>query len=225
MIQEKKDHFDTKWISNIIWTNGAPSNKTAYKSFLTPEHAWRRKVDMSWSTSRYDNRAQYVQHRDQARQLHPLILRGWSRPWARPWTRLWARLWAGGWAFLPRLGSAVFLLWGWGTRGRFGDAFFLPVLHRGGWTTARLLLATRLLGSTARIPLRLYLWTTLGAGLALSRTGGGFARTGARLRFAGLRTGSAISGTGFTLSRLPSRSWTGMMASLVATGTRPVRNT
>lgn len=153
--------------------------------------------------------------------LNPLILRSWSRPWARPW----AWLWAGGWTFLPRLGSAVFLLWGWGTRGRFGRAFFLPVLHRGGRTAARLLLVTHLLGSTARIPLRLYLRATLGAGLALSRTGGGFSRTGARLRFAGLRTGSAITGAGFTLSRLPSRSWTGMIASLVAMGTRPVRNT
>lgn len=151
--------------------------------------------------------------------LIPLILRRWSRPWAGPWT--------GGWTFLPWLGSAAIFLWGWWAWGRFGDTLLLPVLHWRSWTTAGLLFTRHLLGSTARIPLWLYLWTTLwtGLGFPVARTGWWFAGAWTRFGFAGAWAGPAVARTWLAFSRLgtrlPSRSGAGMMASLVATGTRP----
>ncbi len=199
--------------------------------FKTSAHL-KEKSRQSGSIRQYDDTAHYVQHRDQAQRwekhlpfLTPLILRRWSRPWSRPWAGLGAR----GWTFLPRLGSAVILLWGWGAGGRFGSTLLLTILHWGCWTTAGLLVTTHLLGSTARIPLWLYLWATLWAGLGfpVSWTGTRFAGAWTRLGFTGSRAGPAVARTWFAFSwlgaRLPSRSGTGM-TSLVATGTRPERN-
>lgn len=195
-------------------------------------HTWRRKVDKSGSIRQYDNTAHYVQHRDQTQQwekhlpfLNPLILRCWSRPWSRPWVGLGA--W--GWTFLPRLGSAVILLWGWRAGNRFGSTLLLPILHWGCWTTAGLLVTRDFFGSAARIPHWLYLWMTLwtGLGFPVSWTGPWFAGAWTRFGFTGSRAGPAIARTWFAFSwlgaRLPSRSGTGM-TSLVAMGTRPVRN-
>lgn len=157
--------------------------------------------------------------------LIQLILRSWSGPWAWPWSGLWA----GGWMFLPRLGSAVILLWGWGTGGRFNSTLLLPVLHWGRWTTPGLLVITYLLGSAAWIPLWLYLWMALWAGLGfpVGWRWVGFTGAWARFGFAGSRTRPSVARTGFTFSRLgarlSSRSWAGMTTSLVAAGARPIR--
>lgn len=192
---------------------------TASKTRLWQAHICRRKVDESGSTSQYDNTAHYVQHKNQDQQwekrlpsLSSLILRSWSRPWARSW--------AGGWTFLPRLRTAVILMWGRGAGSRFGDALLLPVLSWGSWTTARFLVTRPLLGSTARIPLWLHLRSALGPrlGFPIGWTGLGFAGSWTRFRFTGMRTRPAIA-----RSRLPSRSGARMM-SLVAVGTRPVKN-
>lgn len=164
----------------------------------------------------YSIRIKINNEKKQLLSLNPLFLRSWSRPWAR--SR--AGLWAGGWAFLPRLGSAIILMWGRRAGSRFGDTLLLPVLSRGSWTTARLLFTRPLLGSTARIPLWLYLRAALGTRLwfPISWTGPGFAGTWTWLRFTWMRTRPAIA-----RSWLSSRSGAGMM-SLVAAGTRPVKN-
>lgn len=165
----------------------------------------------------------------------PLIPRGRSRSWAGP------RSGARGRALLPRLGPPIVWLGRRGARGRFGDAFSLPVLYWGGRATAGLVFAARLLGSTAGIALRLYVWAALWAGPALDRTGAGL--LGARPRLLGSRPGllgawtrllgarpglwfvGARAGPArlwFAVSRLPSRPRAGMVAVLVAARTRPV---
>lgn len=153
---------------------------------------------------------------DRNTSLLLLILRSWSRPRARPRTWLWAR----GWSFFPRLWAAVILLRGWGAWGRFGCAFFLPILYWGRRTTARLFFNTWLLGSATRIPLRLHLGAALWTGLALCWAWVGLAGAWAGLGFAGSRAGPAVARARFTLSRLPSsRSGAGVMAPLLAMGT------
>lgn len=174
--------------------------------------------------------AEYVQHWNWDPPPHahpPLIPRGRSGSWAGPWTWSGAR----GGALLLWLGPLIVWLGRRGARGRFGDAFSLPVLYRGGRATAGLLFAARLLGSTAGIALRLYvwaaLWAALWAGPALDGTGAGL--LGARPGLLGARTRLWFVGSGagparlwFAVSRLPPRPRAGMVAVLVAARTRPV---
>lgn len=158
----------------------------------------------------------------------PLIPRSWLRPWARSWAGLWTGLRAGCWTFLPGLGSAVILVWGWRAGSRLRSRLLLPIFNRGCWATAGLLVAWLFLGSTARIPLRFYLGAALRTRfwLSVSWTGPGFAGARTRFRFAGPRTWPAITRLWLPFSwlraRLPARSGT-RMSSLVAVGTRSAR--
>lgn len=178
-------------------------------------YTWRTDTvqPLEWRT------AEYVQHWNWAqphkRPLTPLIPRGRSRSWARPWS------WHG--ALIPRLGPAIGFMGRWWAWGRFGGAFFLPVLYRGRRSAVRLLVTARLLRSAAGTALRLCIWAALWAGLALSRAGAGL--LGARARLWLVRSGAGPARLRFSFSRVPSGPWTGMVASFVAARTRPVGKT
>lgn len=201
--------------------------KQYLKLVLRQVYTWRTDTvrSLEWRT------ADYVQHWNWAQPhkppLTPLIPRGRSRSWARPGS------WHG--ALIPRLGPAVGFVGRWWAGGRFAGVVFLPVLHWGRWSAARLLVTARLLGSAAGTTLRLYVWAALWAALALSRAGLLGARTrflGARARFLGararlrpVRSGAGPARLRFPFSRVPSGPWTGMVASFVAARTRPAGKT